>query len=305
MFSAILTCRIKDNGDSNLPGLLRSIRERSDAFQNFEVLIKFDSDDYNVPAMVRTFPNYPFRINHIVDRRGRGANDMHLGYTSLLNIAEANTEFFVTLSDDFEVRPLWDKNLLDVLVTRGENNTPFEKHILETLDGREDIFIIQYMPHPGATPQQKINYQMEAKNIENLTGLEVAPGFSRKLIELCGGFGHVSFTDAWSILLQYELLNTHSLNITKFTNDEYAQRMIQGTGMDVMEQANRDGQRKYNFQLINKPWYQRMVKTQAQIVADYYHKHRKPILEANWVNKTQTINFEHKVERRGEIITHN
>jgi hypothetical protein len=258
--------------------------------------------------MVRRFSNqadYPFRINHIVDRRGRGANDMHLGYTTLMSIAEANTTAYVTLSDDFTVQPGWDQTILNCLVTRGENGTPFENHILETLDGAEDVFIIQHMPHPGATSEQKINYQMEAKNIENLTGLEIAPGFSRKLIELCGGFGHVSFTDAWSILLQYELLNTHSLNITKWTDKEYAVRMPQGTGMDILEQANRDGQRRYNFQLINKPWYQRIVKTQAQIIADYYHKYRKPSLDKAWEAKTTNINAQYKVERRGEIITHN
>lgn len=304
MFSAILTCRIKENGDSNLPGLLESIKKNSDNFGNFEVLIKFDTDDYNVPAMARTFPNYPFRINHIVDRRGRGANDMHLGYTTLLMIANPATEFFVTLSDDFEVLPKWDSILLSSLDTIGEEGTPFKGWVLETLKGVHDVFILQHSIHPNATMEKKFNMDWNWDDIGLITGLEIAPAFSKKLIQLCGGFGHMSFTDAWAMLLQHELYHRHSLNITRFTNQEYATRNLQGVGMDIVEQANRSGQATFNFRQMVKPWYKEMVQTQAQVVADYYHKHRKTILGTQFSTRTLGIDQTSKAERRGEIITH-
>lgn len=303
MFSAILTSRIKDNGDSNLPLLLQTIQERSSDFTNFEVLIKFDNDDYQAAALAKGFSRYPFRINHIFDHRGRGANDMHIGYTSLLSITNDKSEFFVTLSDDFAVQHEWDKTLLASLSTMGQDGTPFEKWEMERLDGMNDPFIIQYLPHPGGTMQNKYNLNWDAKNIENITGLEIAPAFSRKLIELCGGFGHVSFTDAWIILLQHELCNSHNLNITRFTNKEYAKRLAQGVGMTVLEQANRDGQRKLNFKQINSNWYERLLIAQGQVVADYYLKYRKSDLETKWKNKELSISRTIEAPRHGEIIT--
>lgn len=268
MFSAILTSRIEGNGDSRLIGLLDSIEKNSHTPTSFEVLIKFDNDDKEACKLVSKFPEYSFKINHIFDERGRGAMDFHIGYTTLLSIANPNTVFFVTLADDFVVKKDWDLTLFSKLDIMGKE--PKSKKWVLYNKIEEDIFLLQHSPYPN-------NLEFDKNNIENVTGLEIAPAFSKKLIYLCGGFGYMSFTDAWVVLLQHELKHVHNVDITTFTDKEYVERLPQGTGMTVLEQANRNGQRLCNFNLMKTKFYQDTIKTQAEVLAHYY-KERELII---------------------------
>ena len=268
MFSAILTSRIEGNGDSRLIGLLDSIEKNSHIHNSFEVLIKFDNDDTEAYKLVSKFPSYSFKINHIFDERGRGAMDFHIGYTTLLSIANPNTIFFITLADDFVVKKDWDLILSSTLNIMGDE--PKSKKWVLYNKIEDDIFLIQHSPYPD-------NLNFDKNNIENITGLEIAPAFSKKFIYLCGGFGYTSFTDAWVVLLQHELKHTHNIDITNFTNKEYVERLEQGTGMSILEQANRNGQRLCNFNLMKSKFYQDTIKTQAEVLAVYYKRREKII----------------------------
>ena len=212
MLSILVISRKKDNKDSQLLRLLDSIYQNSTYKNNFEVLIKFDSDDDESLKLISEFSKFSFPIKYLIDNKGNGRLDLHLSYTKLLSLASMNTTMFTTYADDFIAQPQWD---LTIAIT------------LKSLIG--DIFILQYVHHP---PVDRFDYLTEPfcmsydlNNVENIISLEIAPIFSRSLIYICGGFGYVSFTDIWAYYLQRLLWNLHNIRITSFTNKEYVHRI--------------------------------------------------------------------------------
>ena len=81
MISLLITSRIESNPNWGLPNLLQSLVDYSADYNNFEVLVKFDTCDPKVPDYLPQLKNYPFAVKHIVEPRGRGYIDIHIGYT--------------------------------------------------------------------------------------------------------------------------------------------------------------------------------------------------------------------------------
>ena len=92
MISLLITSRIEGNPNWGLSNLLDGLKEKSSNYDNFEVLVKFDSDDRLVPEFVRTLDQYPFAIKHLIEPRGRGYIDIHIGYTRVMSLADSRKQ---------------------------------------------------------------------------------------------------------------------------------------------------------------------------------------------------------------------
>jgi hypothetical protein len=99
-----------------------------------------------------------------------------------------------------------------------------------------------------------------------LAVVDEGPFWSRKLLEICGGLGHVSFTDAWTLVIQWYLYQNHGLNRTRFLEQPLVYRVLDA-GVDSPEADRWDTDRRINFEFIASEFYHTMVKNQARNVA--------------------------------------
>ena len=257
MFSILIVSRKKGNGDSKLLDLLTSLWDNSLYKNNFEVLIKFDSDDEEGLKLISEFSKFQFPIKYLIDNRGNGRIDLHLSYNKLLPLANRISSLFTTFADDFLPLPQWDLTI---------------ELALKQIIG--DIFIIQYTYHP---PNTRPDYQTEPfymgynlNEIEDIISLEIAPILSRSLLFLCGGWGNVSFTDIWSYYLQRLLWDLYNIKITFFTDKQYVKRVDpQGawrTSEQVQEKINEDIK---NFNFIKSDYFKESVRIQVDNIMRY------------------------------------
>ena len=113
MISLLITSRIDDNPNWGLPNLLQSLVDYSTDYDNFEVLVKFDTCDSKVAGYVPQLKKYPFAVKHIVEPRGRGYTDIHIGYTRAMRLADDRSFLMGAFADDFVVtQPNWDTTVL-------------------------------------------------------------------------------------------------------------------------------------------------------------------------------------------------
>ena len=113
MISLLINSRIDGNPNWGLPILLDGLKEKSSSYDNFEVLVKFDSDDRLVPEFVKTLDQYPFTIKHLIEPRGRGYIDIHIGYTRVMSLVDSRSTVMGCFADDFViVKEGWDEAVL-------------------------------------------------------------------------------------------------------------------------------------------------------------------------------------------------
>ena len=86
------------------------------------------------------------------------------------------------------------------------------------------------------------------------------------MLEICGGLGHVSFTDAWSLVIQWYLYEDHGLNRTRFLDQPQIYRVLHDE-VDTRESDRWDTDRRINFDFIASDFYRTMVQNQARNVA--------------------------------------
>ena len=183
MVSFILTSRVKDNVDSNIHSLLKSIVFCGGLKDNVEVLIKYDDDDDLKPDKSE-FINYPFDVKLFSWNRGEGRFSLQFDYTILLTELNPISKVIVNISDDFIItRPGF---IIDLL-----NDVELREYFV--MGGK---FIEVDNDNPNIN--EIINWRSNQSGWITYANPLVA---SRKLIEVLGGFGFQSNTDNWISLL--------------------------------------------------------------------------------------------------------
>ncbi|MBT5320948.1 MAG: hypothetical protein HOL43_01110 [Verrucomicrobiales bacterium] len=254
MISLLITSRIESNPNWGLPNLLQSLVDYSADHNNFEVLVKFDTCDPEVPAYLPKLGQYPFAVKHIVEPRGRGYIDIHIGYTRAMMLADDRSTVMGAFADDFVViQPNWDTTVL-----------------AETTHFKDDIYMIHQRPHPcfyrPHFQEQPFYPHFNLDHIDELAIVDEGPFWSRKLLEICGGLGHVSFTDVWTLAIQWYLYQNHGLNRTRFLDQPQVYRVLHDE-VDTREADRWDTDRRTNFDFIASDFYRTMVQNQARNVA--------------------------------------
>ncbi|NOZ52373.1 MAG: hypothetical protein GXP08_04390 [Gammaproteobacteria bacterium] len=250
MISLVICSRISGNDNFGLPNLLASLEQFSASYNNIEVLVKFDSDDENVEDMVATLSDYPFTIKYLVEPRGRGYVDIHIGYTRLLSLLDPCTTVVGAFADDFIITVQdWD-----------------EKVLSKTKAYDDDIYCLHQRPHP---PYYRKQYQTEPFyldfSLEQLDYIEIVdegPFWSRRWLEICGGLGHVSFTDAWTLCLQWYLYHLYGVNRTQFLDEPVIHRVLNAM-IDTSSAQRWHTERASNFDFMQSEHYHVMVMNQA------------------------------------------
>jgi hypothetical protein len=157
-------------------------------------------------------------------------------------------------ADDFVVtQPNWDTTVL-----------------AETTHFEDDIYMIHQRPHPcfyrPHFNEQPFYPHYNLDHMDALAIIDEGPFWSRKLLEICGGLGHVSFTDAWSLVIQWYLYADHGLNRTRFLDQPQVYRVLHDE-VDTRESDRWDTDRRINFEFIASDFYRTMVQNQARNVA--------------------------------------
>ena len=214
IISLLVCSRISGNKNYSLFNLLESLKLMSSNYKNFEVLIKFDSDDKKVAKILPKLNNYPFKIKYLIEPRGRGYLDLHVFYNRLFSLVDERSVVVGAMGDDFVITEKgWDGIILS------KTNVFSDK-----------IFIIHGRPHPPISrenyQEQKFYLDFDINNLENLYIIDEAPFWSKKLIDICGGFGSTLSTDAWTLSLEYSLFHRCGVNRTIFLKQPIAYRII-------------------------------------------------------------------------------
>lgn len=264
----IISSRVEGNVNHGLAKLLDSMVRRSEKHSNFEVLVKYDHDDtHALPKMNWINGNrYPFPVRQFWGERGCGYIDIHRGYNQLMNELSSDTEIVGAMADDFVVHEYWDQAILNVVRGSGE------------------YFIIHQRPHPWLRDEDgKMKILRVAPNIypfdmsqdmfdaSNLHVIDEAPLWSRKLLDAVQirydpEIFPVSFTDAWTLCLEYVLYQNHGVTLTKFLPDQYVERTLCSVDQIGNERWHTD--RKVNFDYIKSSAFRYLVALQAERVAE-------------------------------------
>ena len=256
MISLLVCSRISGNKNWSLLNLLESLKQMSTNYENFEVLVKFDSDDKEVRRVLPKLDTYPFKIKHIIEPRGRGYVDLHVFYNRLFSQVDERSVVIGAVADDFEITQLgWDEIILS-----------------KTKIFPDQIFIIHGRPHP---PYYRENYQeqkffldFDINSLEDLEIVDEAPLWGRKLLDICGGFGHLSFTDVWTLMLEWYLFHRCGTNRTIFLEQPIIHRRLN-------EIVDKQGARRWwtaraeNFAFARSHFYKALVEQQALNIYSY------------------------------------
>jgi phenolic acid decarboxylase len=254
MIALLVTSRIEGNPNWGLPNLLDSLVDHSANYRNFEVLVKFDSCDSKVASYLPQLKKYPFAVKHIVEPRGRGYIDIHIGYTRAMMLADKRVTVMGAYADDFvATRHHWDATVL-----------------AETKHFEDDIYLIHQRPHPcyyrPNFQEQPFYPHFNLDHIDEMAVVDEGPFWSRKLLEICGGLGHVSFTDVWTVFLQWFLYHDFGINRTRFLKEPQIHRVLHDA-VDTRQADRWESDRRINFEFIAGQFYRNMVKKQARNVA--------------------------------------
>lgn len=255
MISLLVCSRISGNKNWSLLNLLESLKQMSSKYENFEVLIKFDSDDKKVSRILPKLNTYPFTIKYIIEPRGRGYIDLHIYYNRLFSLVDERSVVIGAMADDFEIiQKGWDEIILS------------KTNLFE-----DRIFVIHGRPHP---PYYRENYQEQKffldfgiDSLEDLEIIDEAPLWSRKLLDICGGLGHLSFTDAWTLMLEYFLFHRCGINRTVFLEQPIIYRIL--NKVDTQRSPRWWTDRANNFAFVRSNFYKILVEQQALNIFAY------------------------------------
>lgn len=258
MISLIVCSRISGNRNWGLPKLLDSLKRMSSDCKNFEVLVKFDSDDKRVRSILRDLDAYPFRIKHLIEPRGRGYVDLHIAYNRLLSIADDRAVAVGVVADDFEIiYPGWDEAILS-----------------KTKTFQDNIFILHCRPHP---PVFRPNYHeqkfyldfdidatlSEDPKVSEGFVVDESPFWSKKLLDICGGVTHHQASlDGWTLYLEYILWHRYGINRTLFTDGLLMQRKF-NRKTDHRLGVRWYTERRYLLEFMRSRFYKTFLEHQA------------------------------------------
>jgi len=248
MISLLVCSRISGNKYWSLLNLLDSLKQMSTNYENFEVLVKFDSDDKKVGRVLPKLDTYPFKIKYIIEPRGRGYLDLHVFYNRLFSQVDERSVVIGAVADDFEIiQEGWDE-----IILRKTKIFP------------DQIFIIHSRPHPPQTRQnyqeQKFSLDFDINSLEDLYIIDEAPLWSRKLLDICGGL--LNETDCWTLLLEYFLWHRCGINRTIFLDQPFSYRKTRDD-IDQQSATRWWTDRAWIFGLLRSHFYKSLVEQQA------------------------------------------
>ena len=256
MISLLVCSRISGNKNFGLLNLLESLKRLSSNYDNFEVLVKFDSDDKKVRRVLPKLDTYPFKVKYLIEPRGRGYLDLHVFYTRLFSLVDKRSLVLAAMGDDFEIiQKGWDEIILSKV-----NIFP------------DQIFVIHGRPHPPTSrkdyQERKFYLDFDINTLEDLYIIDEAPLWSRKLVDICGGFGNTSTTDCWTLSLEYFLWHRCGINRTIFLEQPFSYRK---TRDDVDQQISPRWwtDRAWIFAFIRSDFYKTLVEQQAVSLYSY------------------------------------
>jgi len=216
----------------------------SSNYENFELLVKFDSDDKGVRKVLPKLDTYPFKVKYLIEPRGRGYVDLHVFFNRLFPMIDDRSVVLGNMGDDFEIiQEGWDE-----IVLSKTNIFPDQIYIIH--DYRE------------AYEEQRFYQDFDINTIGGPIIFDEASLWSRKLLEICNGFGHVSFTDAWTVMLEYYLFHRCGINRTIFLEKPLVKRRSKAQ-VDGQSALRWWTERASNFDFIRSPFYKTLVEQQA------------------------------------------
>lgn len=242
--SIFVTSRIDGNDNSALLSLIESLEKSTYNINSVELLVKFDDDDYKAKKIISKLSNRILRVIYIFGKRHRGYEDIHIGYTSLIPFANQSSHIYCCMADDMVVRDNWD-----VLLKNAYKKT------------KGKYFIIHQRPHPPSNriflTKYKENSNFDYIPWRDLYIIDEAPCWSASLIRAVQGFGPISFTDLWTLVLEKKLLSKR-LNITYFTDSEIIYRKLHKK-IDYEGTKRWNGPRLRNFDYADSSSFDWMV----------------------------------------------
>lgn len=245
---SLLVCsRVSGNRNFALLNLLDSLKRMTSNYDNVEVLVKFDTDDRRVHKVLPKLGSYPFKVKYLIEPRGRGYVDLHVFYTRLFSLVDEKSIVMGAMGDDFVITlKHWDEIVLSKV-----NLFP------------DQIFIIHGRQYPADVSWDHASYlDFDIDSLEERGVIDEAPLWSRKLLDICGGLGHVSFTDAWTLALEYYLFHRCGLNRTIFLDERIITRSSR-QDVDGMVAVRYWSQRADNFAFMRTHFYKTLVEQQA------------------------------------------
>lgn len=262
--SILVTSRVQGNINHALVKLLDSLEKNSYNPFGFEVLVKFDYDDEEATYAIGNLNlmKYSFDIKFCRGERGRGYIDIHHGYNQLLTMLNPESIVVGAMADDFVVLKNWDRDLL------------------EAIEGAGDYFIVHQRTHPYLKMENgkgwcfrpdpevhKFYMDTDMFDAENLHVVDEAPFWSRGLLKEFQDMGDcfpISFTDAWTICLEWVLWNEYKQNITKFMPGVKISRVT--CDVDQPGHPRWDTDRRWNFDYIKSNEYRKIIFAQSERV---------------------------------------
>lgn len=253
----LVNCRVEGNPNSNLQKLADTLANYSTYPERIELRVKFDDDDALAPTLLKNLvapKGIDFR--YIIEPRGRGYIDIHHGYNRLLGTITSDVELIVAMADDFKVDMGWDEAL-------------WKKYG----EAAGQYMIIHQRGHPPSdrpdfgTRPFKPPEEIFTKG-EDLYVVDEAPCWSRALVFASTWLGAgLSFTDGWTLALEYELWKNHGISITQFTDKQYIHRKVHPV-VDTAQGARWNNDRLTNFDYMRSSYFRELVTNQATNIAE-------------------------------------
>ncbi|MHB8618818.1 MAG: tetratricopeptide repeat protein [Chloroflexota bacterium] len=253
MLTVLVNSRISGNDNWGLLDLLEDFRQKSASHRNFEVCVKFDDDDPKVPEVLPKLTEFPFVVKYLVEPRGRGYEDMHQFMYRTFSIADRRSVAVGVVSDDFFVAVEgWDEAMLskchqwddDIFVMHGEPHRPHY---------RNNVLTHKFWPFA------------DLRDID-LLGADISPWWSRRWVEICGGFGPTWSCDSWIMHLEWELYHVYGIERTAFLDQPvFGRKMNPRIDLDQGERWH--GVRKRTHDYFQTDFYRTMVQQEARNLA--------------------------------------
>lgn len=287
LISIFVTSRVEGNANSALLSLVKSLEQNTFNKERIELLVKFDDDDILAPRVIDEVEKKNIRFKYKFGPRLRGYEDIHHGYSLLIDIADENSSIFCCMADDFTVTEMWDKMLREAIACV-----------------KCRYFIIHQRPHPPSNRaflyKDKYNFLFYNTNWEELYIIDEAPAWSSYMIRQIGSFGPISFTDLWTLVLEKELYKKRFV-ITYFTKYEIVHRKL-NPEIDSPQATRWLGARKRNFEYAQKEEFSRIISENVDSIIKGMSKEYKNIFYARllWI-KALACNFLFKMLRNTKI----
>lgn len=251
---ALLLCsRQEGNPNSNLVRLLNSIRATCADPNSVEVLVKLDDDDPGVAGVLTKIASLrlPFRIETMVTPPGLGYLDLHKHYGDLLPLVSLDMQLISVVADDVVFRRGWARTV----------SAGYEQGVAQF--GQSRLFVLHQ--------DDRYRWLNPCPDAERATQApDPWPMWTREWLDVCGGFGPVAFTDAWTACIEVSLRN-------RFNHDA---RIILGRPILVRRLSKVDLPGSDRYETVRRKIHRRLLDpvslNRIDATADAIFAHSRP-----------------------------